>query len=308
MESIEVCSTAYLLFKVFPHLSTTSCITLVMMMFSIPSLLNIYKQISLAKKGRKFALRFVLVALSLIAFLVQCGAIISLAVKPDIILSESLDKDKNPDKVLTVLSLIGVSLGYCTNFLYGNLKVFGLKLNVKDWRIAVDKARPKLNIKMCIIKVGLFLLMAHLLVPNTTWTLFTTVSHKEKSSGITGLMKDHGLMCLYIYGAIFTAYEGTLACKLLMQRAAFFIPLILVPLVSFGTVIGYCHQYPNTTDFYGGKMVCPDVKLESVSMWIGFSLGLMISIFILVLHVVFPKSHRMEREQRYSQCIIIIML
>ncbi|XP_063433514.1 chitin synthase chs-2-like [Mytilus trossulus] len=352
LESAEACGTAYLLFKVVLNHSMTSGITLMMSSFTLPSILNILKQIALARNRQKFVIRLSSVSVALIAMLIQCGVVVCAIVRPNIVFSDTTTDHihyTTQEKICLVASLVGISMGYCQNFLFCNLKIGSFNLKIKDWRIAVDKARPKINLKMCIIKVGIFLLMANFLVPDIKWT-FTedipnlndaflsninenlndtflnninetfnnntshdkiiepikdTISDTTKENlnetfldQIFNIFKNHKLMFIYIYCAIFASYEGILACKLQMQRISFFIPLALVPLGCFGGVIGFCYNWPDDSNVFGLAVSCPRVDIESLSMWIGSTIGLWVSVLLMTWYVLFPQCNRMERDQR----------
>ncbi|CAC5394645.1 CHS1 [Mytilus coruscus] len=363
LESAEACGTAYLLFKVFCIHSMTSGITLVMSSFTLPSILNILKQIALARNRQKFVIRLSSVSIAVIAMLIQCGVVVCAIVRPNRVFSDTISNQihyTTQEKICLVSSLVGISMGYCQNFLFCNLKIGPFNLKIKDWRIAVDKARPKINLKMCIIKVGIFLLMAKLLVPDIKWkftedianlkdisldkinenlndtfldtinenlndtfldkinenlndTVLDKINENLKDTfhdtinenlnetfldKILNILKHRKLMFIYIYCAIFASYESALACKLHMQRISFFIPLALVPLGCFGGVIGFCYNWPEDNNMFGLPVSCPSVDIESLSMWIGSSIGLWVSVLFLTWYVLFPQCHRMERDQR----------
>ncbi|XP_052098296.1 uncharacterized protein LOC127733066 isoform X3 [Mytilus californianus] len=233
LEGAEVCGTSYLLFNVFCNHSMTSGITFIMTSFTIPSILNILKQIALAreikpreknlskKHSNKFVIRLSRVIIALIAMVIQCGVLVCMIVQPHIIFSDTVSNQieyTTQEKILIVASLVGVSMGFCQNFLYSNLK-FG-SFDLKEWRTEVDKARPKINLKLCIVKVGIYLLMAKCLLPEISWTF--TEEHANLNDNfidkIFKIFREHKLMFIYIYCSIFASYEGVLACKLHMQR------------------------------------------------------------------------------------------
>lgn len=303
LESVEVCGTAYLLFKVLPRHSTTSGITLIMMSFTCPAILNIRKHILLARHRRKFISRLLAVTMAIVAVLIQCGVLTCLIVQPNLVLSDKHQVEYSvQESVLLVVSLVAISLGSCQNFLTCDIRLGSLQIKIMDWRIAVTNARPKINLWSCIIKVGIFLGMAKLLVPDSSWTLTSHIQQPVATSDISEfvtVLEDHALMFTYIYCSIFASYEGILACKLHMQRVALFGPLILVPLGCYCGVIGYCYKWPND-NILGGTVACPNIEIDDIKTWIGFSIGLWISLILLTWHVIFPQCHRMERAERYN--------
>lgn len=248
--------------------------------------------------------------MAIVAVLIQCGVLTCLIVKPSLVLSDKDEVEYSvKESVLLVLSLVAISLGSCENFLTCDIWLGSLQIKIMDWRIAVKKARPKLNIRLCIIKVGIFLGMAKLLVPDSSWTLTSRIQQPVATSDISEFvtfLEDHALMFAYIYCSIFATYEGILACKLHMQRVALFGPLILVPLGCYCGVIGYCYQWPND-NILGGTVACPNIEIDDIKTWIGFSIGLWLSLILLTWHVIFPQCHRMERAERYSIFVFIFV-
>ncbi|CAG2205751.1 CHS1 [Mytilus edulis] len=253
--------------------SMTSGITLIMSSFTLPSILNIIKQIALARNRQKFILRMLRVIIAVIAVLIQCGVVVCMIVRPNIVFSDTNQTHYTiQEKIYLVISLVGISMGYCQNFLNSNLEI-----EIFNWRIEVDKARSKIDVIMCIIKVGIFLLMAKILLPDIEWT-YTEDSANLKDTFLEKCLQilfHHRLMFIYIYCAIFASYESVLACKLDMQRISFFVPLALVPLVCFGAVIGFCYNWPDDSNVFGLAVSCPSVEIDSLSMWIGSSIGLL---------------------------------
>ncbi|XP_063435710.1 chitin synthase chs-2-like [Mytilus trossulus] len=177
------------------------------------------------------------------------------------------------EKFLIVGSLVGVSMGFCQNFLLS----WSSDTSSEDWRADADEARPNMNLKLCIIKIGLFLVMAKCLLPEISWTL--TEEHANLKDNfvdkIVKIFRQHQLMFIYIYCVIFISYEGVLACKLNMQRISFFIPLTLVPLGCLSGVIGYCYEWSEETNLFGVAVSCPSVDINSISMWLGSSAALL---------------------------------
>ncbi|CAC5394646.1 CHS1 [Mytilus coruscus] len=310
LEGAEVCGTSYLLFKVFHHHSMTSGITFIMTSFTLPSILNILKQIDLAREPKsaeihshKFSIRLSRVIIAFIAMFIQCGVLVCMIVQPHIILSDKMSiqtQYTTQEKIFIVASLVGVSMGFCQNFLYFDFKISSSDSTSKGWRADVDEARPTINLKLCIIKVGIFLLMAHCLLPEMSWTL--TEEHANLKDNFVDksvkIFRQHKFMFIYIYCAIFASYESVLACKLNMQRISFFIPLTLVPLGCFCGVLGFCYKWSEDTNVFGIAVSCPSVDIDSISMWVGASVALWVSIIFLTWHVLFPTCIKMEQDQR----------
>lgn len=281
-----------------------------MMSFTCPTIMNIRKHIVLAKHRRKFISRLLSVTMAIVAVLIQCGVLTCLIVKPSLVLSDKVLVEYSvQESVLLIVSLVAVSLGSCENFLTCDIWIGSLQIKITDWRIAVTKARPKINLGLCIIKVGIFLGMATLLVPDSSWTFTPRIQKPGPTSEISefvSFLEDHALMFIYIYCSIFASYEGILACKLHMQRVAFVGPLIIVPLGCYCGVIGYCFKWPDD-NILGGTVACPNIEIDDMKIWIGFSIGLWISLMLLTWHVIFPQCHRMERAERYSIFVFIIV-
>lgn len=275
--------------------------------FTLPSILNILKQINLALKKNpsekhihKFAIRLSRVIIAFIAMFIQVGVLVCMIVQPNIIFSDKMSIQTHyttEEKILIVASLVGVSMGFCQNFLL----FCSSDTPSEDWRANADEARPNMNLKLCIIKIGLFLVMAKCLLPEISWTL--TEEHANLKDNfvdkIIKIFRQHQLMFIYIYCVIFISYEGVLACKLNMQRISFFIPLTLVPLGCFSGVIGYCYEWSEDTNLFGVAVSCPSVDINSISMWVGSSAALWVSIIFLSWHVLFPTCIKMEQDQRY---------
>lgn len=279
----HISGTALLLFKILPNCSTMSGVIISLTTLMFPALLNIGKEVI---KSRKRNLRWKICGYSaaIATIIIQIGALICIASGHQYyfsyIIQDNISEALYNDRMLLILGLILFSLGYFENFVHGNM--------FESWRNSVQKSRPKIDLLLCPIKVGLFILLTHYLSPEFEFKL-TTSDTKAMFYDSTGLM------ILQIYSTIWIGYEATIVCQLQMQQLAFYISLIAVPWSCFGFLLYFCSYHNKVEIILEGQLVCSEVH---VGNWIyTFSL-LWLSLLFITWHAVIPECNRMDKAER----------
>lgn len=256
-------------------------ISLTTLMF--PALLNIGKEVIKSKK-RNLKWKICGYSAAITAIIIQIGALSSIAPGHQYyfsyIIQDNISETLYNDRILLILGLILFSLGYIENFVHGNVFV--------SWRNRVQKSRPKIDLLLCPLKVGLFILLTHYLSPAFEFKL--TTSDKRAM-----FLDSTGLMIIHIYSTICIGYEATIACQLHMQQLAFYIPLIAVPWSCFGFLLYFCSYHNKVEIFLEGQLVCSEVHVDN---WIYTFILLWLSLVFITWHELIPECNRMDKAER----------
>ena len=265
-----------------------------------------------ARRSRlKQNLAIVLLVLSL---LVQVGAVVTFLSLDQVLptphtsavsMSDRIEHLKHKWWVLPVVVLF-VTVGWWENFAYGKIKIGRRHIKLNTWRKSIMRVREASFVYSGFIQLLVCVGMAHVLVDKLQigdgiTSYVSSIAAIFESRSLNQHLKTYGLMYIQIISTFMCVFWSGLACRLYMQRLAFALPIILVPVVS-GTLVTLC--YPSDFLHYVDipNICVTQFSVQDTYMWLTAGAGFMlwISYIIISKHIWYPQCERMAKMSRYD--------
>ncbi|OWF54075.1 uncharacterized protein LOC110445657 [Mizuhopecten yessoensis] len=310
LNGAQACGMGFLVYRVLPEYDTISGITLMLACVQLPTLLNIHRQIFRHRKLKlKFLKRLLVATFSIIASLIQFGFNPIVYVTEIFVPADSTSKNI----VFLTVSIFLVSFGWCESFAGEDIDIICMNVPLKKWRQQISRCRDKTNFLACPLKVGIFFLCAHQLVPDVTFAFPLPVTYTDThipvpnstettvaQTAVTQSFFDrYTLLLIQVSSGYVCSYLCGIACKIHMQRFSFCLSLLLVPMLSIGLTIWLCIGGQESLPILEGTVACPaNLSFDGLKGILGVALALLVSLVMLTLHVWFPSTERMAKLER----------